>query len=68
MAYDGAVEKATAAWRGGHVHVWTCGHMDTALVWCRLGVASAHLRTGTLWWYQMRGRQAKLLSKYIAFA
>jgi hypothetical protein len=33
-----------------------------------VGVASAHLRTGTLWWYQMRGRQAEFFRKYIVFA
>ena len=50
---------------GGGVHAWTCGHMVTT--W-DVGVASAHLRTGTLWWYQTRGRQGKFFRKYIVFA
>ena len=43
------------------------GAGKTTLVQCPLGVASAHLRTGTLWWYQMRGRQAKFFRNYRAF-
>ena len=43
VAYDGAVgDTATAAWQGGR----------------GLGIASARLRAGTFWWYQMRGRLA----------
>ena len=52
--------KTATARASGHGR--TCGHMDTTLVQCPLrGVASAHLRTGTLWWYQMCGRQTKFL-------
>ena len=61
VAYDGVVGKtATAAWRAAVLRAH--GHR------VGLGVASAHLRTGTLWWYQMRGRQSKFFRKYIVFA
>jgi hypothetical protein len=68
VAYDGAVRK------NGHsgavvscVDLRAHGH-HVGLVPINVGVASAHLRTGTLWWYQMRGRQTKFFRKYIVFA
>jgi hypothetical protein len=56
--------------RGGAAGVASCRHLGTkfVLVPANLGIASARLRTGILWWYQMRGRQTKFFRKYIMFA